>query len=86
MIFKIWSLQSVMDMDGVLLNDDFETTHQNGGHDHNAVSGEDDVFSNNMNGTMLDHSVETMEGSNVVAEDHDLAVAMEGEGVKDADH
>ncbi|CAI0415094.1 unnamed protein product [Linum tenue] len=86
MIFKIWSLQSVMDMDGVLLNDDFEMTHQNGGHDHNAVSGEDDVFSNNMNGTMLDHSVETIEGSNVVAEDHDLAVAMEGEGVKDADH
>ncbi|CAL1375049.1 unnamed protein product [Linum trigynum] len=74
-----------MDMDGVLLSDDFEMTHQNGGGDHNAVSGEDDVFSNNMNGAMLDHSVEAIEGSNVVAEDHDLAVTKEG-GVKDADH
>ncbi|CAI0444342.1 unnamed protein product [Linum tenue] len=77
---------SVMDMDGVLLTDEFEMNHQNGGHEHNAVSGGDDVFYNNMNGATFDHGVETVEGSNVTAEDHDLAVAKEGEGVKDADY
>ncbi|CAL1388103.1 unnamed protein product [Linum trigynum] len=73
-------------MDGVLLTDEFEMNHQNGGHEHNAVSGGDDVFYSNMNGATFDHGVETVEGSNVTAEDHDLAVAKEGEGVKDADY